>query len=270
MTTPPLLGDRTWRRRHSRWLLGPILGIGFLSGFFLFRVAFKMKDRDEMRRILVLYTVPTIVVWIALATSNPDAAKDRPIDVVGQILMMVLWVAGIVHANIINRRYLPWKVSRGEVPAPGATTVQGSASVRAGQQPGWSAQLGLAEVQHQAWAPTNGHPASTPPTPVPPAAPVAADPYLNDNAMTTPPPSSDGQLLDVNTADEAQLRTLPGIGPALAKRIIVHRDATGGFTSVQDLATAGVPPHVMAGLQQSVAFGSPKRSSTRRGRVLDI
>src|SRR3954468_14449734 len=126
MTTPPLLGDRTWRRRHSRWLLGPILGIGFLSGFFLFRVAFKMKDRDEMRRILVLYTVPTIVVWIALATSNPDAAKDRPIDVVGQILMMVLWVAGIVHANIINRRYLPWKVSRGEVPAPGATTVQGS------------------------------------------------------------------------------------------------------------------------------------------------
>lgn len=44
----------------------------------------------------------------------------------------------------------------------------------------------------------------------------------------------DGKL-DINRATEAELCVLPGIGPALAQRIIADREANGPFSSVDDL-----------------------------------
>jgi len=41
--------------------------------------------------------------------------------------------------------------------------------------------------------------------------------------------------VDLNTADEAALDSLPGVGPATAAAIIEHRDRIGGFTSVEQL-----------------------------------
>ncbi|MBB1197550.1 ComEA family DNA-binding protein [Curtobacterium flaccumfaciens] len=42
-------------------------------------------------------------------------------------------------------------------------------------------------------------------------------------------------VVDLNTADQAVLETLPGIGPGLAGRIIAWRDEHGRFTTVEDL-----------------------------------
>jgi competence protein ComEA len=41
--------------------------------------------------------------------------------------------------------------------------------------------------------------------------------------------------VDLNTADEAALDALPGIGPATAKAIVAHRAEIGRFTSVDQL-----------------------------------
>jgi competence protein ComEA len=41
--------------------------------------------------------------------------------------------------------------------------------------------------------------------------------------------------LDLNSATQAQLEALPGIGPSLAQAIIQERDREGGFHSVDDL-----------------------------------
>lgn len=41
--------------------------------------------------------------------------------------------------------------------------------------------------------------------------------------------------VNLNTADEAALDSLPGVGPATAAAIIEHRDKIGGFTSVDQL-----------------------------------
>jgi len=41
--------------------------------------------------------------------------------------------------------------------------------------------------------------------------------------------------VNLNTASAEQLETLPGVGPALAKRIIEHRTKAGKFTKIEEL-----------------------------------
>ncbi len=41
--------------------------------------------------------------------------------------------------------------------------------------------------------------------------------------------------VDVNTADASELERLPGVGPALARRIVEERTARGRFASPEDL-----------------------------------
>jgi competence protein ComEA len=42
-------------------------------------------------------------------------------------------------------------------------------------------------------------------------------------------------LVNLNTADQAALETLPGVGPVTADAILAWRDSNGGFTSVDEL-----------------------------------
>ncbi|PYY43181.1 MULTISPECIES: ComEA family DNA-binding protein [unclassified Curtobacterium] len=44
-----------------------------------------------------------------------------------------------------------------------------------------------------------------------------------------------GAVVDLNTADATTLETLPGIGPAMAQRILTWREEHGGFQAVEDL-----------------------------------
>jgi len=41
--------------------------------------------------------------------------------------------------------------------------------------------------------------------------------------------------VNLNTATQAQLETLPGVGPAAAKRILEYRQKNGNFKKVEDL-----------------------------------
>lgn len=49
------------------------------------------------------------------------------------------------------------------------------------------------------------------------------------------PVQNGGGLVNINTADAAQLTTLPGIGPVIAGNIINHREANGLFDTVEQL-----------------------------------
>lgn len=44
-----------------------------------------------------------------------------------------------------------------------------------------------------------------------------------------------GVRLDINVADTADLQRIPGVGPALARRIVRYRDRLGGFARVEQL-----------------------------------
>lgn len=74
-------------------------------------------------------------------------------------------------------------------------------------------------------------------------------PQASDSPPTPPadeqaaPPASPGGLIDLNRASAEELDTLPGIGPALAARIITFRDTHGPFTSIEQLReVAGIGP----------------------------
>jgi competence protein ComEA len=65
--------------------------------------------------------------------------------------------------------------------------------------------------------------------------------------------SGSSGLLNLNTADSAALQALPGVGPALAARIIAWRDANGPFRAVDELlAVSGIGEKTLAGFRDQV------------------
>ncbi|MFA9468879.1 helix-hairpin-helix domain-containing protein [Streptococcus sp. E24BD] len=57
----------------------------------------------------------------------------------------------------------------------------------------------------------------------------------NVSVVATGSETSSTQKINLNTADEAQLQTITGIGAKKAKDIITHRETVGRFSSVDDL-----------------------------------
>jgi competence protein ComEA len=59
-----------------------------------------------------------------------------------------------------------------------------------------------------------------------------------DAATSADPAGAGGgptQIIDINSAAETELETLPGIGPSLASRIVTFRELNGPFSSADDL-----------------------------------
>jgi len=66
---------------------------------------------------------------------------------------------------------------------------------------------------------------------------VAKAPVSQSNGTSTPPVSiGKGQgMININSADKTALDTLPGVGPALAERIVEYRQTNGGFSDIEGL-----------------------------------
>ncbi|HUF84928.1 MAG TPA: ComEA family DNA-binding protein, partial [Acidimicrobiia bacterium] len=66
------------------------------------------------------------------------------------------------------------------------------------------------------------------------------DPAAPADPSASGTPTGDGtdatsELVNLNTATQEQLESLPGIGPVLAEAIITERDRRGGYRSVNEL-----------------------------------
>ena len=65
-------------------------------------------------------------------------------------------------------------------------------------------------------------------------APVAAQQKAPKSPAAKSAPTA-GAPLNINTATPAQLETLPGLGKAVAERIVEYREKNGNFKKVEDL-----------------------------------
>ena len=70
------------------------------------------------------------------------------------------------------------------------------------------------------------------------------------------PTNSNKQAVNINTASESELESLPKIGPALAARIIEYRETNGPFARVEELARVdGISPAMVDGLAGLISVG---------------
>jgi competence protein ComEA len=71
-------------------------------------------------------------------------------------------------------------------------------------------------------------------------------------------PLAPGETIDPNRADEVELARLPGVGPALAARIVAGRESGGAFRSAADLERIpGIGPATLMRLGELLDFSDP-------------
>src|SRR5690606_21341213 len=87
-------------------------------------------------------------------------------------------------------------------------------------------------------------------------------------------PLGPGETIDPNRASAVQLDRLPGIGPALADRIVAHRAANGSFGSLEELGeVSGIGEALLGRIAQHVPLrrGAPSSGSAgSAGRPIDL
>jgi competence protein ComEA len=82
---------------------------------------------------------------------------------------------------------------------------------------------------------------------------VRAPPGVAASAASAPTSAGSTALVDINTASQAELETLPDVGPVTAQAILDFRAQNGSFTAVDELlevsgigeaTLAKIAPHV--------------------------
>ena len=68
-----------------------------------------------------------------------------------------------------------------------------------------------------------------------------------------------GEKININLADSATLQELPGIGPAMAGRIIEYREENGPFARIEDLMEVrGIGEKRFLNLQELITVTAPE------------
>lgn len=91
----------------------------------------------------------------------------------------------------------------------------------------------------------------------------------NPDASLTGPAKAQPAIskVNVNTAGVAELQTLPGIGPALAGRVVAYREENGPFRSVEDLlAVKGIGARLVTKLRDRVTVGGDSKKLKPSGK----
>jgi len=88
---------------------------------------------------------------------------------------------------------------------------------------------------------------------------VGAERVIGEAAAGTPGAETTllpGELVNINTADLAELETLPGIGPTIAQRIIDYRDVNGPFDFIEDIMNVtGIGQVTFDNIQDLITVG---------------
>jgi len=91
-----------------------------------------------------------------------------------------------------------------------------------------------------------------------------------ESSAGVPPGIAEEGRIRINDAGEADLERLPGIGPALARRILDSRAREGPFESVRDLRRVkGIGPKIAARLEPMISFARAAPEGGAEGGIGD-
>jgi len=97
------LASWRWRLRHSLWLVVPVLSVGILTWAAFLYVGVRAR-RPAWWIAGIVYAAALVVVFVLDETS-----ARRPNEYTsgwGGGLLLAIWIAGSLHALIINREWL--------------------------------------------------------------------------------------------------------------------------------------------------------------------
>ncbi len=70
-------------------------------------------------------------------------------------------------------------------------------------------------------------------------------------------PGVPGSLININTATQTELESLPGIGPVLAQQVIAYREANGPFPSTEAIQNvSGIGPGIFEKIKDMITVDS--------------
>jgi hypothetical protein len=203
--------------RGVMWAFVPFLTFG-MGTPFSFMYAAVRRHSVNLGTAAAGYGAGT-AAWMAMAWSG-----DAVLSTLGAIMMMMLWVAGSVHAFAVRPSVFPREAPhnvRNEHAIKFAKyrrTLREEARVLAAEDPGLAHELRIGR----------------------PDLPRGYD---------------DGGLIDVNHAPPATLALLPGLDEDLIARIVRRRGEQGGFISAEEMAVdIDLPPALLPQLSEYAIF----------------
>lgn len=311
MTTPEeLLCSRKWRMARSLWMLFGWFPFAFAAWIGYLIIGVKSRNWKWITLAIAFFVFGVTAFWVMVWVGNSaDVDKGQsfpePYATYSSIVMWTTLLVWIGNAAVlqwfINRRWLIWRAHNGKkVSAPWYATAtatgqrtpqpdaQRVASVFDATLANGSGTTALSGTQPA--APAYPSPPAYPPPPAPGAypAPVGYPAPAGHAAPPTPPPAARATpvvastaaaapvALDINSATQAELMTLPGFDAGTAAQVVSARQQGGVFSDVSELVTrAGVKPHVVAGLSGKVAVvpapaASPRAPGSPNGRRLEF
>ncbi|AEV83751.1 Endonuclease/exonuclease/phosphatase family domain-containing protein 1 [Actinoplanes sp. SE50] len=247
---PPAGPGAGWRIGHSMWLFFPILGFGCLSGGGFLYVGLR-AHRPAWWIPGIVYSVLSIAGFTIGGSAPTDSLRQN----LSYAVLFGAWLVSIFHAALINGAWLRWLAGYQAWQAQ-------MRAVWVGQQPTSFAPLppylqGVVAPPQQFYNTAPGYQ----PAPVP-------QPAVHQ-------PSTPAQV-DVNTATEQQLATLPGLTPGRIAQVLQSRQQRRGFLTVDDFAAAaGLAPHEFVAIRDRLTCSAapPPPDDTTSGpygRVVDV
>jgi competence protein ComEA len=171
----------------------------------------------------------------------------------GTILLMATLLLGL----FAGRGYLGWPFFKTAADPPPAAFVEVAGAVAHPGVYAFPAPPTLPEVWRRAGGPEllpSAGEALPPQTRVSvgPGGDYQLDRIPGERALTL------GLALDLNSATAEDLEALPGIGPALAQRIVQYRQSQGPYRTIEDiLAVHGIGKKKLAQLKPLIMVSSP-------------
>ena len=252
------------RRIIQMWPFFVFLGMGSSISFVYAGVKHKMRN-------LVLFGVGYgLGLAFAIAISEPTGGTAEEFSDTSAALILGIGIASTTHAFWTNKKHRSEASSEGRRPGEGRLeyAVRRLEEIDAALEP----------------APRRPRPAA-PPSP----SHASGDSFesLSGGYFATPKElmleNAAGVSVvpvDVNSADLQTLLTRLNLSPADAERVLLARQATGGFGQIEEFVrTAGLKPHEFAKIRNLVMIrpierenlvGPQREGRSGSGRILDI